>query len=129
MALITSDCDAMRSLRIKWPGSPRIVMHCAPCAPNGPDHLGLCVLQWTASTPSKKTNRTTSNSTAMATELVYALSSVVYQCWETAPQDAAAEPEPEPEPEAESNGNDALARSSSAGEPRPTAAIPMDNPY
>ena len=25
----------------RWPGSPRIVMRCAPRASNGPDHLGL----------------------------------------------------------------------------------------
>ena len=33
----------------RWPQSPRIVMRCAPRASNGPDHLGLCALQGTAS--------------------------------------------------------------------------------
>ena len=45
MALITSDCDAMRCPSIKWLESPRIVMRCATRASNGPDHLGLCALQ------------------------------------------------------------------------------------
>ena len=30
---------------IRWAESPRIVTQGAPCAPNGPDHLGFCVLQ------------------------------------------------------------------------------------
>ena len=45
MALITSDCDAMHSLRIEWTESPRIVMRCTLCASNGPNHLGLCAGQ------------------------------------------------------------------------------------
>ena len=34
------DCPPTR-----WPESPRIVMQCAPCAPNGPNRLGFCVFQ------------------------------------------------------------------------------------
>ena len=45
MALITSDCGAMRSPSIKWPVSPRVVVQRAPRASNGPYHLGLCALQ------------------------------------------------------------------------------------
>ena len=30
---------------MRWARSPRIVVQCAPRAPNGPDHLGLCVPQ------------------------------------------------------------------------------------
>ena len=41
MALIPSDCGAMRSPSIEWPCSPRIVVQCAPRALNGPNHLGL----------------------------------------------------------------------------------------
>ena len=42
MALITPECGTMRSPSTKWRESPRIVAQCAPRAPNGPHHLGLC---------------------------------------------------------------------------------------
>ena len=29
----------------RWPQSPRVVVQCAPSAPNGQNHLGFCVLQ------------------------------------------------------------------------------------